>query len=158
LRCRCRRCASPRRRRPSRCRTATGSRSSRSPSRRLDRARDVEEVDPQRPGTMGAELAILDGKVALVTGGGRGIGRATAIAFAEGGASVGLCDIDRLAGAAAVTAIEAIGGRARFMAADVSVPAEAQAFVNGIAAAFGRVDILVNNAGTTHDPTSFESF
>ncbi len=86
----------------------------------------------------------LDGAVVLVTGGGRGIGRATAQAFAERGARVRLGDID---GDVAKEAAEAIGRGARAFTADVTSRASFGAFVDEVLAIDGRVDVLVNNAG-----------
>jgi 3-oxoacyl-[acyl-carrier protein] reductase len=91
-------------------------------------------------------------KVAIVTGGSRGIGRAIALRLAEGGAAVVVnYRSDGAAAGEVVGQIEAGGGRAVSVQADVSRPAEAQALVDAAKEAFGRVDILVNNAGTTRD-------
>jgi NAD(P)-dependent dehydrogenase (short-subunit alcohol dehydrogenase family) len=90
----------------------------------------------------------LDGRVALVTGGNRGIGRAIALALADGGADVAVVyRRDEDAAAATVKEIEALGRRARAYAADVGSPAEVEAAVAAVVADFGFVDILVNNAG-----------
>lgn len=86
----------------------------------------------------------LEGAVVLVTGGGRGIGRATAEAFAERGAHVHLADID---GEAAKESALAIGGGARAFTADVTSRASFAAFVDAALATHGRIDVLVNNAG-----------
>ena len=93
----------------------------------------------------------LAGKVALVTGGSRGIGRAVAEAYAAEGASVAVVHATPGAGEAAVRAIEAAGGRARAWQADVSDTEAADRVVEEALAAFGRLDILVNNAGVTQD-------
>jgi NAD(P)-dependent dehydrogenase (short-subunit alcohol dehydrogenase family) len=90
----------------------------------------------------------LDGRVALVTGGGRGIGKAIALALAEGGADVAVnYRRDGEAAAETVKEIEARGRTARAYPADVGVPAEVEALVAAAVADFGYVDILVNNAG-----------
>jgi 3-oxoacyl-[acyl-carrier protein] reductase len=90
----------------------------------------------------------LDGRVALVTGGGRGIGKAIALALAEGGADVAVnYRRDGEAAAETVKEIEAGGRTARAYAADVGVPAEVESLVAAVVADFGYVDILVNNAG-----------
>lgn len=86
----------------------------------------------------------LSGKVALVTGAGRGIGQAIALALAESGAQVAVNDID--AATAAATA-SAIGPTARVYPADVADPAAVQAMITQIHADLGSLDIVVNNAG-----------
>lgn len=94
----------------------------------------------------------LEGKVAIVTGASRGIGRAIAIRLAEEGCRV-VVNYNRSADAAqeVVDTIKANGGEAIAIQADVSQFAEAQRLVKEARAAFGRIDILVNNAGTTRD-------
>ena len=95
-----------------------------------------------------SEAAInFDGKVALVTGGAAGIGRATALAFARHGAQVMV--VDREAGEGRETArlIEAAGGAAAFQEADVSRSADVRAYVEATLARFGRIDCFFNNAG-----------
>src|SRR5437763_4221916 len=94
---------------------------------------------------MGLELG---GRVALVTGGNRGIGRAVALSLADGGADVAVVyRRDEDAAAATVKEVEALGRRAGAYAADVGVSAEVEALVAAVVADFGFVDILVNNAG-----------
>src|SRR5438046_2359962 len=110
-------------------------------------------------GDHGAErggMAELDGKVALITGAGAGIGRAAARVFAEAGAAVGLCDVDAATGAEAARGIERAGGRARFVLADVADPDAVRRFVDQVADAFGRVDVLVNNAGVSSPRASVQ--
>lgn len=94
----------------------------------------------------------LEGKVALVTGSGRGIGRAIALKLAAQGAKV-VVNYQKNAAAAqeVVETIKASGGEAVAIQADVSKFAEAQALVKAAVDTFGRLDILVNNAGTTRD-------
>ncbi len=89
----------------------------------------------------------LDGKVALVTGAGSGIGRATAIAFSREGAAVVVADVDADGGAETVDSIEAVGGRAMYVATDVSDEAAVSALVARCTEAYGRLDIACNNAG-----------
>jgi NAD(P)-dependent dehydrogenase (short-subunit alcohol dehydrogenase family) len=90
----------------------------------------------------------LSGRVALVTGGGRGIGRAICLALAQDGADVAVnYRRDEAAALETVAAIERLGRRARAFRASVDVWAEDQAMVAEVLAAFGWIDILVNNAG-----------
>jgi len=91
-------------------------------------------------------------KVAIVTGGSRGIGRAIALRFAAGGAKVVVnYHSNEAAANQVVEQVRAGGGEAIAVQADVSQPAQAQALIEAAQKAFGRVDILVNNAGTTRD-------
>ncbi|HVH76099.1 MAG TPA: glucose 1-dehydrogenase [Stellaceae bacterium] len=87
------------------------------------------------------------GKVALVTGAANGIGRATALNFAKGGARLVLVDRDRDAGEAAAGVIRQQGGEARFVAADVTKSAEVAAYVKAALDAYGSIDCFFNNAG-----------
>lgn len=92
-------------------------------------------------------MGTFDGRVAIITGGAHGIGRATALAFAREGAGVTIADIDAAAGRAAVERIEADGGRGLFVHADVARSADCQRAVRETVAAFGGVDVLFNNVG-----------
>lgn len=89
----------------------------------------------------------MDGKVALVTGGAAGIGRATAIAFAARGAAVMVSDIADAAGAAVVDEIFRTGGRALYHRADATREDEVIALMDRIGEAFGRLDYAFNNVG-----------
>jgi NAD(P)-dependent dehydrogenase (short-subunit alcohol dehydrogenase family) len=91
----------------------------------------------------------FQGRVALVSGAGDGIGRAAAIAFARNGAKVIVTDIDERAGQATVAAIAANGGTARFQRCDVAVDADQAAAVALAVAEFGGLDYAFNNAGLT---------
>jgi len=90
----------------------------------------------------------LDGRVALVTGASRGIGRAIALALAEHGVKVGVNYVSRAGDAnAVISTIRANGGTAVEVKADVSARAEVDSMIAGVTAQLGPVDILVNNAG-----------
>jgi meso-butanediol dehydrogenase/(S,S)-butanediol dehydrogenase/diacetyl reductase len=92
----------------------------------------------------------LQGKVAIVTGGGSGIGRATALRFAREGAVVVVADVVASAAESVVVEILAQGGRAEALAVDVSSSAAVDAMVDGAAARHGRLDVLMNNAAAPH--------
>ena len=88
----------------------------------------------------------LENKVAIVTGGANGIGRAICDLFAEEGASVVVADIERDAGLQTVDRIEAGGGRAMMVEMDVSREADVEGMVRSVVSALGRVDVLVSDA------------
>ncbi len=88
-----------------------------------------------------------DGKAALITGAGSGIGRASALAFAREGATVVVADVDTAGGAETVRLVESAGGRALFVKTDVSRASEVEALVQASVAAYGRLDYAHNNAG-----------
>jgi 3-oxoacyl-[acyl-carrier protein] reductase len=87
-------------------------------------------------------------KVVLVTGGAAGIGKATALRFAEEGAKVVICDLNEAAGQ---ETLKLLGEGAAFYKVNVASRAEVQAWVDEVAARFGRIDVLVNNAGILRD-------
>ena len=94
----------------------------------------------------------LDGKIALVTGASRGIGRAIALTLAEQGAVVGINYAGNVKAAEEVKQqIEAAGGKAMLLQADVADAQAAEEMIKKVVGEFGRLDILVNNAGITRD-------
>ncbi|MGB4780944.1 3-oxoacyl-[acyl-carrier-protein] reductase [Candidatus Methylomirabilis sp.] len=99
---------------------------------------------------MGATTG-LEGKVAVVTGGSRGIGRAIALRLSAEGARVAICGRNLEAAEEVVAEIEAAGAVGMAVAADVSRESEAEALIQAGITRFGRLDILVNNAGITRD-------
>ena len=98
----------------------------------------------------------LDGKVIIVTGGGSGIGAASARMFAAEGAMVGLCDLDAAGIDAVVSDIQANGGDALGQVADVSSSNQVEAFVKAVISRFGRLDGLFSNAGISGRGTVVE--
>jgi 3-oxoacyl-[acyl-carrier protein] reductase len=95
----------------------------------------------------------LAGRTAIITGGARGIGRATAHRFAGEGAAVMLADVEATAGREAVSSIEDAGGTAAFTKTDVTDRDQAEALAEATVERFGGIDVLVNNAGITRDAT-----
>jgi NAD(P)-dependent dehydrogenase (short-subunit alcohol dehydrogenase family) len=93
----------------------------------------------------------FDGKVALVTGGGSGIGRATALAFAREGAQVVIGNRNVERGEETVSMIRKAGGTASFKRTDVLVAAEIEALVDHAVKTYGRLDLAFNNAGIEGD-------
>src|SRR5580692_2268172 len=97
-------------------------------------------------------MSILDkfsmrGKVALVTGGNRGIGHAIAIGLAEAGASVAIAARDEQKNAQTVAELEKLGARATAVKTDLSEQGEIRNMVGAVEDALGPIDVLVNNAG-----------
>lgn len=100
---------------------------------------------------------VLDGRVAIVTGGGRGLGRAFALALAEAGADVALAargagDIERVA-----TEVEERGRRALALPTDVSEAADVEKLVEHVLGELGGLDVLVNNSGVIHSAPLLET-
>src|SRR5207244_8481228 len=104
----------------------------------------------------------LQSKTALITGAGRGIGRAIAEKLAAAGASVLINDLDAVPAAEACQAVRASGARAEVLAGDITRPDFPQKLVDRTIAVFGGLDIIANNAGYTWDnviqKTSDEQF
>lgn len=96
-------------------------------------------------------MGMLNEKVALVTGGGRGIGRAVAVAFAKAGTKVWVNSLTQETAKQVVEEISAFGGRANAIPGNISDPAEATRVVNEVVRHEGKLNILVNNAGITRD-------
>jgi NAD(P)-dependent dehydrogenase (short-subunit alcohol dehydrogenase family) len=102
---------------------------------------------------MGATTPPFGGKIAVITGGGSGIGRATALAFARRGATVVVCDIDLDAARCTAGQTGQLGPAAHAHEVDVSDGTAMRAFAAEVASAYGVPDILVNNAGIGHHGT-----
>lgn len=92
-------------------------------------------------------MGIVSGKVALVTGSGAGIGRATALQFAAEGAQVVVSDIHKEDGEETVALIKGAGGEGIYIACDVGDPDAVSALIAGTVKAYGRLDCACNNAG-----------
>lgn len=93
----------------------------------------------------------LQDKVSIITGSGRGIGRATALKFAAEGARTVVCDLDKESVDAVVAEIKATGGEACGYVVDVTDRGGIDAMVAGVKVGYGRIDTLVNNAGVVQD-------
>lgn len=94
---------------------------------------------------------LLEGRAAVVTGAGQGIGRACAERMAEDGAKVVVADLNDNTGSQVVNAIKASGGDATFVAVDVSSGASIAKLIGAAVSTYGRIDVLVNNAGVVDD-------
>ena len=98
----------------------------------------------------------LPGRVAAITGGALGIGRATALAFAEEGASIALGDVQIEAAETVAQEIRGRGGKAIAVGLDVGDAGQVQAFVERVVAEFGRLDVMFANAGIAHSAPFLE--
>ncbi len=92
-----------------------------------------------------------NGKIAVVTGASRGIGRSISLALSAAGATIVAMDMDQQSTDAVVAELQALGGKALSVVGNVTVPADAEKMIETAMQAYGRVDILVNNAGITRD-------
>ncbi len=99
----------------------------------------------------------LENKRTIVTGGAGGIGRATALAFGAEGARVAVVDLNGEGAIAVADAINAIGGAAIALTADVSMEADVRRVVDETVAAFGGIDVVFNNAGIVHRATAINT-
>ncbi|HEX4209146.1 MAG TPA: SDR family NAD(P)-dependent oxidoreductase [Candidatus Binataceae bacterium] len=97
------------------------------------------------------------GKVAVITGGASGIGRATAERLVHEGAAVVIADLDEALGAETIKGLEAKGGRAAFVKADITIEADVARMLATAVDRFGRLDILYNNAGIGLGRPNFQS-
>ncbi|MSP05460.1 MAG: glucose 1-dehydrogenase [Acetobacteraceae bacterium] len=93
---------------------------------------------------------MLDGKVAMITGGGGGIGRATCLTMAREGATIAVADTDLALAEETAAAVRATGAKAIVVTGDVTNEAQVKAMVDSVAAQLGRIDIAYNNAGISH--------
>ncbi len=91
------------------------------------------------------------GKIAVITGASRGIGRSISLALSAAGATIVAMDMDQAATDAVVAELKAAGGNAIAVVGNVTVPDDAERMIDAAVKEFGRVDILVNNAGITRD-------
>jgi 3-oxoacyl-[acyl-carrier protein] reductase len=91
------------------------------------------------------------GKIAVVTGASRGIGRSISLALSAAGATIVAMDMDQAATDAVVAELKAAGGKALAVVGNVTVPEDTERMIEAAINEFGRVDILVNNAGITRD-------
>ncbi len=91
----------------------------------------------------------LENKIALITGGGSGIGEASSELFAREGAAVGVCDLNADTAEAVADRIRTAGGRAIALQADVTVRDDVERVIGAVVEEFGRLDILVNSAGVS---------
>lgn len=99
-------------------------------------------------------MKVLEGQVAIITGGASGIGKTMSMAFAEAGATVVIPDLDAEGAAATSREIESLGQKTLSIEADVANPGHVDLIIENTLDEYGKIDILVNNAGTTHPTVS----
>ncbi len=109
-----------------------------------------EDRRPTRPERKDEEILRLNDKVALITGAASGIGRETALLFAQEGACVVVADVEDKGGQETVAAIVGQGGKAWFVHADVSRAGDCQEMITAAEKQFGKLNVLFNNAGIMH--------
>ena len=103
-------------------------------------------------------MGVLDGKVAIVTGGARGVGRGISLALAREGASVVMAEIDTTTGPETEAEIRGLGSSARWIECDVTKKSDVEATVDRAVEEFGGVDVLVNCATGARPDTAFRTF
>lgn len=103
-------------------------------------------------------MGVLDGRVAIVTGGARGVGRGISLAFAKEGATVVMAEVNTETGPATEAELRGLGASALWIECDVTKKADVEATVERTIAEFGRLDILVNCATGARPDTAFRTF
>jgi NAD(P)-dependent dehydrogenase (short-subunit alcohol dehydrogenase family) len=117
----------------------------------VSRALSISSMFRTNADPVGSKMARLENKVVLITGGGSGIGRATALLFSKEGAKICISDLDSAKGKETAKLIKKQGGDAFFVKADVSKAEHAQKMVEKTIGNYRRLDILFNNAGISAD-------
>lgn len=122
----------------------------------------MDEREPQDVPTIDVSEAntfpVLEGKVAIITGGAAGMGKATALIFSKAGAKVVVADVNEKLGRKTVQEIEITGRQAHFVKTDISKSADVKNLVEETVAKYGRLDVAVNNAALTPDKTPVSDF
>jgi NAD(P)-dependent dehydrogenase (short-subunit alcohol dehydrogenase family) len=124
----------------------------------IDEVRAEARIGATEGSPLGEERHMeLQGQVAIVTGAGRGIGRATALELARMGADIGVAELDRANADRTASEVRGLGRRALVVPTDVTSRNDLAAMVNRTRAEFGRIDILVNNAGIYRAAATLDS-